>query len=454
MHPEGVLDMKMMVIRSVVAFAIIAAFSVPLASVTAQLFPGDLILCYQDTSTTNAGGRTLRLALTVGRVTTLIDKLTTNPSWVGNWIQMAPDNRSVWVAYTDLTGAGIMYAIDRSGGVSTVSTLAWRTDGFRITDDGGITWSAYGGNPPRTNTLIRTDRPGFQNVTTLVSNLPSISLCHQEIEDTGNYVCSSQSTTAGQGGVSEVDPIRNVIVTTIGGMTLANTVDYHKGSGKVLVTEFGTPSNQSAQVGSLFAVDLGRRKYTTLLDANGPLGPTVDRLNWIECRSDNTVFLGARHKVFQFDLMRQTIVKTWTFEANRTQAITGATQYGNRPLTLDNRQARPGGSVTINLSFPHSQAALATYILGASFSLRPGLLVPGGQVVDLAPDVLFGAVVSGALSPLFRNFLGSLSTNGQATAQVLIPGDQHLRGIRLFVGGVAVISGQVVPINSEGFTIR
>jgi len=338
--------------------------------------------------------------------------------------------------------------------VSTLSTLAWRADGFRLSDDSGVTWSAYGGTPSRSNMLIRTDRTTFSNVTTLVTGLPSISLGHQEIEDTGNYVCSSQSTTAGQGGVSEVDPIRNVIVTTITGMTLANTVDYHKGSGKVLVTEFGTPSNQSASVGALFAVDLRRRSYTTIIDPNGPLGPTVDRLNWIECRSDHTLLLGARHKVFQFDVTQGKIVNTWVFEKDRTQAITGATEYGNHPLTLDNRQARPGGSVTITLNFPHNNVARATYILSASFSLRPGLPLPGGTVLDLAPDVLFGTVISGALAPLFRYFVGSLTTTGQATAQVLIPPAPNLRGIRLFVGGVAVINGQVVPTNCEGFTIR
>ena len=63
-------------------------------------------------------------------------------------------------------------------------------------------------------------------------------------------------------------------------------------------------------------------------------------------------------------------------------------------------------------------------------------------------------MISGALSPLFRSFLGTLTTNGHATAQVLIPPDPNLRGIRLFVGGVAVINGQLVPTNCEGFTIR
>jgi len=148
------------------------------------------------------------------------------------------------------------------------------------------------------------------------------------------------------------------------------------------------------------------------------------------------------------------IVKTWVFEKDRSQAITGATQYGNRPLTLDSRQATPGGTVTITLNFPHSRAPGSLYLLSASFSLRPGLPLPGGTVLDLAPDALFGTVVSGALGSLFRNFQGFLTPTGQATARVLIPADPNLKGFRLFVGGVAVVQGQIVPTNCEGFTIR
>jgi hypothetical protein len=442
--------MKSLLIGLVIGAVLLAAA----ATLPAQLSTDDLILSYLDTSTTNAGGRTFKLNLSTSKITTLIDKLTTNPSWFGNWVQMAPDNRSVWVAYSDLTGAGALYAIDQAGRVSTVVALGWRTDGFRLTDDAGLTWSAYGGTPSRTDTLFRTDRTTFQNITTLVTGLPSSGLNHVEIEDTGNYACSSQSTTVGQGAVSEVDPIRKVIVTTVNGMIQANTVDYHRASGTVLVTDVGTASSLSAPVGALYAVDLVRRRYTTIIDPNGPLGPIVDRLNWVECRPDRTILLGARHKVFQFDMTRSRIVSTWVFEKDRSQAITGATLYGNRPLTLDSRQAAPGGTVTITLDFPHNRAAGSLYLLSASFALRPGLPLPGGTVLDLAPDALFGAVVSGALSSLFRNFQGFLTTTGQATARIVIPADPNLRGFRLFVGGVAVVQGQIVPTNCEGFTIR
>ena len=112
-------------------------------------------------------------------MTTLVDKQA-GPSFtmLGNWVQMGPNNKDVWVAHDDqsLSGGG-MYVIDRSGALATIHPLSWRTDGFRFRDDGGITWSGYGG--VFTNRPVWTDR-NFGSLKTLVSAIPSLALSHQK----------------------------------------------------------------------------------------------------------------------------------------------------------------------------------------------------------------------------------------------------------------------------------
>ncbi|MBN2491998.1 MAG: hypothetical protein JXQ29_14215 [Planctomycetes bacterium] len=414
----------------------------------AQLRPGDIVLTCRDTAT--AGGRTLCLDPVSGAVTTLLDKFPAPATQLlGSWVEMGPGNRDVWVAHEDGT-SGALYVLSPAGAVVTVHPLAWRPDCFRLGDDGGITWSGYGG--VFTNRLMRTDR-SFGRLTTLVSGLPSLSLSHQEIEETGNLVAAFQSTSP-LGGVAELDPRRGVVVKSLAGLGLVNTVDYHRTSGKVYAVEFGAPGQPSALAGSLFEVDLAAASVTTLIDARTPPGEAVDRLNWITCTRDGQLLLGARHRIHRYDPVARGIVKTWAYEADRLQALTGAVVYGSRPLALDTSGGtRPGGSVEVTLGFPHTRAAGAAYYLAAALALRPGIRL-GTEVLDLAFDPVFFVSANSLAPGIFRNFQGFLGAQGQAAASIRIPALPSLEGQRLFVGAIAMIDGAVVVANVEGFTIR
>jgi hypothetical protein len=432
----------------VTALAALLAVALPAGRAGSQLGPGDIVVTYRDMAT--SGGRTIRLDPTGGRVTTLVDKFPApSTGLLGNWVEMGPANRDVWVAHDDGT-QGSMFVLSPAGTVSTAHALAWRTDCFRFTDDGGITWSGYGG--AFTDRLMRTDR-SFGNLTTLVSGLPSLSLSHQEIEDTGNHVVAFQSTSP-LGGVAEVDTRRGVVVKSLTGLGFTNAVDYLKGAGKVYAVEFGAPGQPSATAGSLFEIDLGAGTVATLIDARTAAGAAVDRLNWIACTRDAHLLLGARHRIFRYDPASRMIVKTWTYEADRSQAVTGATVYGSRPLVLDTSGGtRPGGSVGVTVGFPHARAPGASYYLACSLGLRPGIRL-GAEILDLAFDALFFISANNLAPGMFQSFQGTLDGSGRAAASVEIPALATLDGLRVYVGAVAVIDRAVVVGNSEGFTVR
>jgi len=416
---------------------------------SAQLKPGDLIITHNDTAT--SGGRTYQLDPVTGKVTTLIDKQSPpNDTMLGNWVQMAPNNKEVWVAHQQSTSRGGMVVISQAGTLSTTVPLMWRADGFRIRDDGGITWSGYGGI--FTNRLIWTDT-NFGSQKTLVSGISSLSLSHQEIEDSGNVVASFQST-APDGGVAELDPVGGVIIQTLKGLALTNTVDFHKRSGNIYAVEFAIPGQTTVWAGSLYEIDLATRKITSLIDGTTAQGAAVDRLNWIECGRDNSLFLGARHRIFKYDLTSRSIVNTWLFEKERLQAITGATVYGSRPLLLDTSSGtRPGTTIHVNLGFPHTRAAGASYYLACSLGLRPGVQL-GNDWLDLQFDIFFFISANNLAPAIFQDFQGILDQNGDAEAAIAIPDMAMLDGLRFFCGGFAVIGGNNVVTNSEGFTIR
>jgi hypothetical protein len=417
----------------------------------AQLYPGDLVITYSDVGVSPNVSDTVKLDLATGKVTTLVSRTQAGTA-LGNWIEMARNNKDVWVAYQG-TNVNAIWVLDQAGALLTTRPLTWRTDGFRFSDDGGVTWSVI--LTPYSNTLIRTDEQNFANITTLVTGpLPASALSHQEIEEDGTYAASSQGSASPSGAVSQIDAVNDKIIKTIGGLGSVNTVEYHKGNGKVYATEFGAPSSSTLFVGSLFEVDFVTGKVTSLIDATTPLGATVDRLNWLQYQRDHTLLLGARHQIFKYDVARQQIVRTWTFEADRNKAITGAVLYGSRPLIVDTTGGtRPGTKVPVILSFPHNTAPGASYFLACSLALRPGIPV-GGERLDLAPDPLFYASAQNMLPTVFQNFRGILNSAGQTTAVVNLPPVLALDGLRVFCGGLAIIGSATVVTNVEGFTIR
>lgn len=76
-----------------------------------------------------------------------------------------------------------------------------------------------------------------------------------------------------------------------------------------------------------------------------------------------------------------------------------------------------GTSTTLQLTMPGE--ANRGYLLVASESVQPGLVLPGGGVLPVAFDVLFA--LSLTPDPIFQDFTGFLDGLGQATATVNVP---------------------------------
>lgn len=423
---------------------------VVLAAVTcgAQPAAGDIIVTGIDTA--GIGGLTLRLDPVSGAVTTLIAKLgAPRQQWSGNWVEMGPDNREVWVAHAGGQLQGAIFVLDAAGRVSSIRPVSWRTDCFRFRSDGDLTWSGLG--TYLTNRLILSDAD-FGSLWALASNLPPVSLCHQEIEESGLIAVAFQDVHPA-GGIASVDPQAAKIVRTLTGLGMVNTLDYDPTSGMVHAVEFGSPQSPTAYAGSLLEVDFSSGKVTSLIDASQGGGVAVDRLNWIHRRLDGTLLLGARHRVFVFDLAARKIVKTWAVAGDRSFAITGGTVYGRRMIRLDTSHGtRPGSTVDIHACFPHALAPGSSYWLGCSNGLRPGIDFGTAQL-DLQFDPVLTVCLLEWMPNVFRNFRGLLDASGRTKAQFALPDIPGLYDVRFFIGGIALINGAVEVTNVEAFTV-
>jgi hypothetical protein len=123
-----------------------------------------------------------------------------------------------------------------------------------------------------------------------------------------------------------------------------------------------------------------------------------------------------------------------------------------RPL-VDLGDARPGGFHDFRLQDRGN--AGRTYVLFAALSPRPGLRLPDGRTLQLAPDALFFATAQ--LPTIFQGFAGTIGSGGIASARVYIPMGLPA-GLRLFVSGVVLNStapsGIARVLNTVGFSVR
>ncbi|MBN2489291.1 MAG: hypothetical protein JXQ29_00375 [Planctomycetes bacterium] len=114
--------------------------------------------------------------------------------------------------------------------------------------------------------------------------------------------------------------------------------------------------------------------------------------------------------------------------------------------------AKVGQPFAMKVSMPTYPGAF--YVTALSFGCTPGLTLPGGLKVWLAPDTLFSLSLTN-MPPLFNGFQGTLSAQGAAGPTLNIPNVPLLAGLRLFAGAVA-FHGPTPLRASEplGFTVQ
>jgi hypothetical protein len=96
----------------------------------------------------------------------------------------------------------------------------------------------------------------------------------------------------------------------------------------------------------------------------------------------------------------------------------------------------------VQFSFPHLPGAF--YLAMMSLALRPGIALPGGLVLNLAPDALLLASIGG-IPGITTGFAGALDGSGRATGSITLP-PGFPPGIRIFVSAVA---SQTFPTNLD-----
>lgn len=170
---------------------------------------------------------------------------------------------------------------------------------------------------------------------------------------------------------------------------------------------------------------------------------TTDGLSaWAACRSCSLLF--------ELDLSNPTKPQP----ASRTLAVASGP---NSVVAFGEVHAH--GVPAIGIPYPvqvsSPQNAGKVYVLGASFSSRPGFQI-GSHTVPLNPDELFK--VSRLVPAMFQNFTGVLNARGQAVATIHIPAIVALRGLSFVVAGVivdpAAPSGIGTVTNAEAVVLQ
>jgi len=104
----------------------------------------------------------------------------------------------------------------------------------------------------------------------------------------------------------------------------------------------------------------------------------------------------------------------------------------------------PGSTVDLNLSSPLDAGRF--YQTASSFGTGPIPL--GSRVLGLTPDDLMVITVNGYLPSLFVNYRGNLDSSGKAKAQIKIPNNPNLKGIRIHSAFVTFEPSAPLGINN------
>jgi len=409
------------------------------------LYPGPkgTVAAIQDRQV--GGGNVLVLDEPNNTVSTLVGPLPgPQTGWYASAMMMGPFNKDLWLMYLDSTSrTAEIHVMDMCGIRAFTKPLPFAPYGFWRSNNNGIYWAMR--DAFYADKIFRTDWNAQELTTVFSGNIPHnlVALC--EHEDSGNFVAVS-SDSPPTGALSLLDLHQNTVVRWIYGFGRLTGCAFHQGfPNSLYAVEGGTPG-----AGKLYKVDMIRGTVATIIEKG------VDEITSITYNLDQTLSLGACHKLHKFDPRTNSIVRTWELGRDRYQVIRSVAQFGNASLTLDtSKGAGPGSRVPINLSFPHPSAMKAPYVLAASEGLRPGINIYG-RYLNLRPSPLFMLSALNMLPTIFQNFQGILDSGGGGQAFVNIPNIPALKGFRMYVGGL-VLPPRGKPIivsNCTGFTIQ
>lgn len=397
-----------------------------------------------------------------GKVDTLAAVFTKTPIIMGpNWIEMASNNKDFMVACIPsgatptALGSGLyFYQVDITGKVVKTlvadATAPGYPNTFDLDYDG--TWVIGGGtniflvneNTNTVQTVAMATPAGTVNALTIDHALPNGDFC----------ICKFNSNAATTANLVEAD--RTGVISTIatGGPYYGSGVDVDYMTGDYLCSAFGI-SGFNAVGGEFVRVTkagvVSTVNYPTtatrMFRANG-LYVDQKHCSWLLAYDltgvtvpvPTTIQPTLKCSVFKMDsagvYITQYVYGTTLTRNNFAPA--GVTEYGSRHVVCDG-SGKPGTSVMVDFTTRRSFEGKLPYQLACSFGYTGGIMMPSGEYLDLTWDALMWLSVFGNASPIFQNFAGFLDANGEAKAQINIPGSTPPGlGLPVYVSGIVI----------------
>jgi hypothetical protein len=326
-------------------------------------------------------------------------------------VTMGDDNRELWCCALASSPAPFppspILSVVPGGPVTTIATLPSGGHALDLDQDG--TWlcavSAGGAAAPRI--LARFD-PTAGSITTLATFPEEVrAVCFDA--DTGDYMVASENNLfriQRNGGGAP-------LLASITGLT---GIDFEPRTGTFVVSRTVEPKVQRVTSGGMVTPvsNPGPLAAIKVDDETGNLLVVEGPAPWVHHLGPAGNYLLSRF-------------------LSPPLNFTGVEVYGSRKVT---GSGRLGGDAvyTVRLSFPKSPCA--NYVVALSTSLRPGLPLGDGRVINLGPDALFSSTLGG-LPGITTGFTGTLDWLGRGVATIELPAG-FPRGVRVFCTAVAV----------------
>lgn len=351
-------------------------------------------------------------------------------------VRMAANNRSLVVAEAGTNwNRGRLVEYEPMGAVRTISPVASHfISGIEL--DGDNRWIASGRDgllsiDPLANTLQTLAAPAPGAVWT--------GSCVVRESGSGVRYCAAGYVTTLSSQPKLVAFDRNGQITTIIGggaspLAYLRAVEFDPLTGDLITCDLAGPSSSNYPEPSgteVNRVSLSGR-ITTLLTFGDASGCRIDE--------DNTLWVlgrvGVVPAVVHIDLASNIVLSTETLPSVLTY-LNGIERYGSRRLTCNRIGGGRGPVVEVSVRSRHPGAAHGRYQLACSAGRRPGLRFANGQHLHLdTTDGLFVLSAQNLVPSVFRDFAGSLSSDGSATAWIVLPAGVPTLGRTVFCAGL------------------
>jgi hypothetical protein len=359
--------------------------------------------------------------LTMGPLGGGVNTLVSLPSpGFGDCMAVAGNNTDVLGGLSQDVAAPIppspIVSVTPAGAVTTLAVAPAATRGLAPDQDG--TYLAAVTDGASLGLLQRLD-PALGSLTTLISfgtPLPSgVGLDG----DNGDYLVTRSDAPPG-GSLLRVDRATLAVSTIATGLGRLTSVAFEPATGTFVVTRLDAPGClRVTRTGVVSTIRLAPYDAVVVDEIYGSLvlagGSLVEQV-----RPSGSVLISQ--SLPGLDL--------------KAAEIPGRRRVsGSGPFTA-------GQTYTVQFSFPHLPGAF--YLAMMSLALRPGIALPGGLVLNLAPDALLLASIGG-IPGITTGFAGALDGSGRATGSITLP-PGFPPGIRIFVSAVA---SQTFPTNLD-----